>query len=230
MPATYLGLAPELYGPALALVALGAAARPLRALIAAGAALLAVAAWLFRAPRAPGADAPDAPPPLALVAPASGAIARLDCLRPFGHGRVVVAPRDPFRDASVVVAPLDGAIAALPAEPDDAPGARRFALDTAAGRLTLTVAPRAAAQRSRVGRALARVVPLAGGAPGDAPRAIARGAPIAFATYGADAVTLEYPLTNAQIQKELGARLAVGAPDARGALGVVSADWAGPDR
>jgi hypothetical protein len=151
-------------------------------------------------------------------------VTHLDCTLPFGYGRVVVANRDPFRDASVVVAPLDGTltIAAAPegatdGAPDD--GAVRFVLDAAPGRIALTVAPRAEYQQNRVGRAIARAFPLNA----HSGHAVRRGEPIALAKYGGT-VAMEYPLANVKIQKELGAVLIAG----ESTLGSVQAVWTGP--
>ena len=144
---------------------------------------------------------------------------------PFGHGRVVIANRDPFRDASFVVAPLDGTLTIAEPDADDAPGAVRLVLQSAPGTVTLTVALRAELQANPAGRALSRVVllnPHSG-------HAVRRGEPIAFVKYGGT-VSMEYPLANLSIQKELGAVLVAGAAAAPAdALGRIQAVWTGPN-
>lgn len=216
-PTTFLWSAPEIYGPAILLFFIGLARSDLRVLAVLGVALVAVGAWLFRAA---AASATAEPAEDALVSPASGKVTHLDCLLPFGHGRVVIANRDPFRDASFIVAPLDGTLTI--AEPDaDAPGAVRLVLQSAPGTVTLTVAPRAELQANPAGRALSRVVllnPHSG-------HAVRRGEPIATVKYGGT-VSMEYPLANLLIQKELGAVLVAGAADA---LGRIQAVWTGPN-
>jgi hypothetical protein len=215
---TFLWAAPEIYAPALALFFIGLARSDLRVLAAIGAFVAAIGAWLFRE-REPTPGRDHSPPAEdAVVAPASGRVTHLDCTLPFGYGRIVVANRDPFRDASVVVAPLDGTltIAAAPAGAPD--GAVHFVLDAAPGRIALTVAPRAESQENRVGRAIARAFPLNP----HSGHAVRRGEPIALVKYGGT-VTMEYPLSNVKIQKELGAVLIAGA-----ALGSVQAVWTGP--
>jgi hypothetical protein len=217
-PTTFLWSAPEIYGPAILLFFIGLARSDLRVLAVLGVALVAVGAWLFRAAAASsGAAAEDA-----LVSPASGKVTHLDCLLPFGHGRVVIANRDPFRDASYIVAPLDGTLTiAEPEASGDATGAVRLVLQSAPGTVTLTVAPRAELQANPAGRALSRVVllnPHSG-------HAVRRGEPIATVKYGGT-VSMEYPLANLLIQKELGAVLVAGAADA---LGRIQAVWTGPN-
>jgi len=217
---TFLWAAPEIYAPALALFFIGLARSDLRVLAAIGAFVAAIGAWLFRA-REHAAAAEDA-----VVAPASGRVTHLDCTLPFGYGRIVVANRDPFRDASFVVAPLDGTltIAAAPEGSDGAPdGALHFVLDAAPGRIALTVAPRAEFQENRVGRAIARAFPLNP----HSGHAVRRGEPIAVAKYGGT-VTMEYPLSNVKIQKELGAIVVAGDATEGAALGSVQAVWTGP--
>jgi len=218
-PTTFLWSAPEIYAPALALFFIGLARSDLRVLAAVGAFVATIGAWLFRA-REP---TPAPPAEDALVAPASGRVTHLDCTLPFGYGRVVVANRDPFRDASFVVAPLDGTLT-IAAAPDGAPddGAVRFVLDAAPGRIALTVAPRAEYQQNRVGRAIARAFPLNA----HSGHAVRRGEPIAVVKYGGT-VTMEYPLSNVKIQKELGDVVVAGA-DSAGALGSIQVVWTGP--
>jgi len=212
---TFLWAAPEIYAPALALFFIGLARSDLRVLAAIGAFVAAIGAWLFRAREHAAAPAEDA-----VVAPASGRVTHLDCTLPFGYGRIVVANRDPFRDASVVVAPLDGTLT-IAAAPDGAPadGSVHFVLDAAPGRIALTVAPRAEFQETRVGRAITRAFPLNP----HSGHAVRRGEPIAVAKYGGT-VTMEYPLSNVKIQKELGAVLVAG----ESALGSIQAVWTGP--
>jgi len=218
---TFLWAAPEIYAPALALFFIGLARSDLRVLAAIGAFVAAIGAWLFRAREpTPVRDPAAAPAEDAVVAPASGRVTHLDCTLPFGYGRIVVANRDPFRDASVVVAPLDGTltIAAAPAGAPD--GAVHFVLDAAPGRIALTVAPRAESQENRVGRAIARAFPLNP----HSGHAVRRGEPIAVVKYGGT-VTMEYPLSNVKIQKELGDVVVAGDTVA---LGSVQAVWTGP--
>jgi len=221
-PTTFLWSSPEIYGPAILLFFIGLARSDLRVLAVLGVALVAVGAWLFRAGAAAvaAAAAEDA-----LVSPASGKVTHLDCLLPFGHGRVVIANRDPFRDASFVVAPLDGTLTIAEPDGDDAPGTVRLVLQSAPGTVTLTVAPRAELQANPAGRALSRVVllnPHSG-------HAVRRGEPIAFVKYGGT-VSMEYPLANLSIQKELGAVLVAGAAAAPAdALGRIQAVWTGPN-
>jgi hypothetical protein len=220
-PTTFLWSSPEIYGPAILLFFIGLARSDLRVLAVLGVVLVAVGAWLFRAGAAAvaAAAAEDA-----LVSPASGKVTHLDCLLPFGHGRVVIANRDPFRDASYIVAPLDGTLTI--AEPDaDAPGTVRLVLQSAPGTVTLTVAPRAELQANPAGRALSRVVLLNA----HSGHAVRRGEPIAFVKYGGT-VSMEYPLANLSIQKELGAVLVAGAAAAPAdALGRIQAVWTGPN-
>jgi len=213
---TFLWAAPEIYAPALALFFIGLARSDLRVLAVVGVFVAAIGAWLFRAREPAAAPAEDA-----LVAPASGRVTHLDCTLPFGYGRIVVANRDPFRDASVVVAPLDGTLT-IAAAPDGAPdgGAVHFVLDAAPGRIALTVAPRAEFQENRAGRAIARAFPLNA----HSGHAVRRGEPIALVKYGGT-VTMEYPLSNVKIQKELGAIVVAGDT---AALGSVQAVWTGP--
>jgi|APGre2960657373_1045057.scaffolds.fasta_scaffold15681_2 hypothetical protein len=218
-PTTFLWSAPEIYAPALALFFIGLARSDLRVLAAVGAFVAAIGAWLFRARE----STPAAPAEDALVAPASGRVTHLDCTLPFGYGRVVVANRDPFRDASFVVAPLDGTLT-IAAAPEGAPdGAVRFVLDAAPGRIALTVAPRAEYQENRVGRAIARAFPLNA----HSGHAVRRGEPIAVVKYGGT-VTMEYPLSNVKIQKELGDVVVAGDAADRAALGSIQAVWTGP--
>jgi len=213
---TFLWAAPEIYAPALALFFIGLARSDMRVLAVVGVFVAAIGAWLFRAREPAAAPAEDA-----VVAPASGRVTHLDCTLPFGYGRIVVANRDPFRDASFVVAPLDGTLT-IAAAPDGAPddGAVRFVLDAAPGRIALTVAPRAEFQENRAGRAIARAFPLNA----HSGHAVRRGEPIALAKYGGT-VTMEYPLSNVKIQKELGDVVVAGDTVA---LGSVQAVWTGP--
>jgi hypothetical protein len=211
---TFLWAAPEIYAPALALFFIGLARSDLRVLAAIGAFVAAIGAWLFRA-REHAAAAEDA-----LVSPASGRVTHLDCTLPFGYGRIVVANRDPFRDASFVVAPLDGTLTIAAAPDGAADGAVRFVLDAAPGRIALTVAPRAEFQENRVGRAIVRAFPLNP----HSGHAVRRGEPIAVVKYGGT-VTMEYPLSNVKIQKELGAIVVAGDT---AALGSIQAVWTGP--
>jgi hypothetical protein len=212
---TFLWAAPEIYAPALALFFIGLARSDLRVLAVVGAFVAAIGAWLFRAREPAVAPAEDA-----LVAPASGRVTHLDCTLPFGYGRVVVANRDPFRDASFIVAPLDGTLT-IAAAPDGAPddGAVRFVLDAAPGRIALTVAPRAEFQENRIGRAIVRAFPLNP----HSGHAVRRGEAIAVVKYGGT-VTMEYPLSNVKIQKELGDVVVAG----ESALGSIQAVWTGP--
>jgi hypothetical protein len=221
---TFLWAAPEIYAPALALFFIGLARSDLRVLAAIGAFVAAIGAWLFRE-REPTPGRDHSPPAEdALVAPASGRVTHLDCTLPFGYGRIVVANRDPFRDASFVVAPLDGTLT-IAAAPDGAPddGAVHFVLDAAPGRIALTVAPRAEFQENRAGRAIARGFPLNA----HSGHAVRRGEPIALAKYGGT-VTMEYPLSNVKIQKELGEIVIAGDAAEGAALGSVQAVWTGP--
>jgi hypothetical protein len=215
---TFLWAAPEIYAPAIALFFIGLARSDLRVIAAIGAFVAAIGAWLFREREPTPGDA--------VVAPASGRVTHLDCTLPFGYGRIVVANRDPFRDASFVVAPLDGTltIAAAPAGAGaPADGAVHFVLDAAPGRIALTVAPRAEFQENRAGRAIARAFPLNA----HSGHAVRRGEPIALAKYGGT-VTMEYPLSNVKIQKELGAIVVAGDAAEGAALGSVQAVWTGP--
>jgi len=222
---TFLWAAPEIYAPALALFFIGLARSDLRVLAAIGAFVAAIGAWLFRErePTSGRDPATAATAEDALVAPASGRVTHLDCTLPFGYGRVVVANRDPFRDASVVVAPLDGmlTIASAPEAPAD--GALHFVLDAAPGRIALTVAPRSGSEENSAARAIARAFPLNP----HSGHAVRRGEPIAIAKYGGT-VTMEYPLSNVKIQKELGAIVVAGAATADAVLGSVQAVWTGP--
>ena len=217
---TFLWAAPEIYAPALALFFIGLASSDLRVLAVVGVFVAAIGAWLFRAREPAAAPAEDA-----VVAPASGRVTHLDCTLPFGYGRIVVANRDPFRDASFVVAPLDGTLTISAAPDGAADGAVRFVLDAAPGRIALTVAPRAGSEENRAGRAIARAFPLNA----HSGHAVRRGEPIAVVKYGGT-VTMEYPLSNVKIQKELGAIVVAGdaAADSAGALGSVQAVWTGP--
>jgi len=212
---TFLWAAPEIYAPALALFFIGLASSDLRVLAVVGVFVAAIGAWLFRAREPAAAPAEDA-----VVAPASGRVTHLDCTLPFGYGRIVVANRDPFRDASFVVAPLDGTLTISAAPDGAADGAVRFVLDAAPGRIALTVAPRAEFQENCAGRAIVRAFPLNA----HSGHAVRRGEPIAVVKYGGT-VTMEYPLSNVKIQKELGAIVVAGDT---AALGSVQAVWTGP--
>ena len=217
---TFLWAAPEIYAPALALFFIGLARSDLRVLAAIGAFVAAIGAWLFRE-REPTPGRDHSPPAEdAVVAPASGRVTHLDCTLPFGYGRIVVANRDPFRDASFVVAPLDGTLTLAAAPAGAADGAVHFVLDAAPGRIALTVAPRAGSEENRAGRAIARAFPLNP----HSGHAVRRGEPIAVVKYGGT-VTMEYPLSNVKIQKELGAIVVAGDT---AALGSIQAVWTGP--
>ena len=190
----YLATAPEVYIPVFVVFLIGAFRKSIF-LVLLSVLLLAAAASIFIGPPAAADDA--APAADAILAPATGTVTILDCLRPLGYARIKIASKK--TDTYARLAPMDGLLTEI------APAT--FQLDTATGRFTMTFS---AARPSHI-------VPLLqtdGGA-----IAVHRGDPIAVVIWGGE-TTVEFPLRNVHIATDLGAQVQAG-----GAMGHIQAVW-----
>jgi len=191
----YLATAPEVYIPVFVVFLIGAFRKSIF-LVLLSVLLLAAAASIFIGPPAQAAD--DAAPAAdAILAPATGTVTILDCLRPLGYARIKIASKK--TDTYARLAPMDGLLTEI------APAT--FQLDTATGRFTMTFS---AARPSHI-------VPLLqtdGGA-----IAVHRGDPIAVVKWGGE-TTVEFPVRNVHIATDLGAQVQAG-----GAMGHIQAVW-----
>ena len=191
----YLATAPEVYIPVFVIFLIGAFRKSIF-LVLLSVLLLAAAASIFIGPPAQAAD--DAAPAAdAILAPATGIVTILDCLRPLGYARIKIASKK--TDTYARLAPMDGLLT------ETAPAT--FQLDTATGRFTMTFS---AARPSHI-------VPLLQTARGAI--AVHRGDPIAVVKWGGE-TTVEFPLRNVHIATDLGAQVQAG-----GAMGHIQAVW-----
>jgi len=205
----YLATAPEVYIPIFAVFLIGAFRRNIF-LVLLSVLLFAAAASIFLGPVAP-TDAESTPAADdAILAPASGTVTVLDCLRPLGYARITIASKK--TDTYARLAPMDGVLTEITATADDAAAdsaaapKRKFQLDTATGRFTMTFS---AARQSHI-------VPLfqtAGAIP------VHRGDPIAVVKWGGE-TTLEFPVRNIHVATDLGATL-----QASATMGHIQAVW-----
>jgi len=202
----YLATAPEVYIPVFVVFLIGAFRKSIF-LVLLSVLLLAAAASIFIGPPAQAAD--DAAPAAdAILAPATGTVTTLDCLRPLGYARIKIASKK--TDTYARLAPMDGLLTEIepgPATESAESAERLFQLDTATGRFTMTFS---AARPSHI-------VPLLqtdGGA-----IAVHRGDPIAVVKWGGE-TTVEFPLRNVHIATDLGAQVQAG-----GAMGHIQAVW-----
>jgi len=190
----YLATAPEVYIPVFVVFLIGAFRKSIF-LVLLSVLLLAAAASIFIGPPAAADDA--APAADAILAPATGTVTILDCLRPLGYARIKIASKK--TDTYARLAPMDGLLTEI------APAT--FQLDTATGRFTMTFS---AARPSHI-------VPLLqtdGGA-----IAVHRGDPIAVVKWGGE-TTVEFPVRNVHIATDLGAQVQAG-----GVMGHIQAVW-----
>ena len=201
----YLATAPEVYIPVFVVFLIGAFRKSIF-LVLLSVLLLAAAASIFIGPPAAADDA--APAADAILAPATGIVTILDCLRPLGYARIKIASKK--TDTYARLAPMDGLLTEIepgPATESAGAAGRTFQLDTATGRFTMTFS---AARPSHI-------VPLLqtdGGA-----IAVHRGDPIAVVKWGGE-TTVEFPVRNVHIATNLGAQLQAG-----GVMGHIQAVW-----
>jgi hypothetical protein len=201
----YLATAPEVYIPVFVVFLIGAFRKSIF-LVLLSVLLFAAAASIFIGPPAAADDA--APAADAILAPATGTVTTLDCLRPLGYARIKIASKK--TDTYARLAPMDGLLTEIepgPATESAESAERLFQLDTATGRFTMTFS---AARPSHI-------VPLLQTARGAI--AVHRGDPIAVVKWGGE-TTVEFPLRNVHIATDLGAQVQAG-----GAMGHIQAVW-----